>query len=64
MSEATLAIARLAQKFTITIRADGPVLPVGTLTTRPDHAPPFVLQPREATLDPSSGPVLGSHAGV
>jgi cytochrome P450 len=47
MSEATLAIARLVQKFTITIRGDKPVLPIGTLSTRPDHAPAFALQLRE-----------------
>src|SRR5262249_31225203 len=37
LSEATLAIARLVQKFSIAIRADRPVLPVGAITTRPDH---------------------------
>ena len=47
MSEAMLAIARLAQKFTIAIRGDKPVLPIGTLSTRPDHAPAFALQVRE-----------------
>src|SRR5262249_26301055 len=44
MSEATLAIALLVQKFTIAVEGDRPVLPVGTLTTRPDHAPAFVLR--------------------
>jgi cytochrome P450 len=51
MSEATLAIARLLQKFTIAMTGDRPVLPVGTLSTRPDHAPTFVLQAREAVSD-------------
>jgi cytochrome P450 len=46
MSEAILAIARLLQKFTIAMIGDRPVLPVGTLSTRPDHAPAFVLQAR------------------
>ena len=46
MSEATLAIALLVQKFTIAIEGDQPVLPVGTLTTRPDHAPAFILRAR------------------
>jgi cytochrome P450 len=50
MSEATLAIARLLQKFTIAMTSDRPVLPVGTLSTRPDHAPTFVLQAREAAF--------------
>jgi len=48
MSEATLAIARLLQKFAIAMTSDRPVLPVGTLSTRPDHAPAFVLQARGA----------------
>jgi cytochrome P450 len=48
MAEATLAIALLMQRFTIAIKGDRPVLPVGTLTTRPDHAPAFVLQVRDA----------------
>jgi cytochrome P450 len=51
MSEATLAIARLVQEFTIDIMGDRLVLPVGTLSTRPDHAPTFVLQSREAVSD-------------
>lgn len=46
MSEAILAIARLARQFTMTMLDERPVLPVATLTTRPDHAPQFVLQPR------------------
>jgi hypothetical protein len=46
MSEATLAIARLLQKFAVALPSDRPVLPVGTLSTRPDHAPRFVLQSR------------------
>jgi cytochrome P450 len=44
MSEATLAIARIAQQFTMRMVDDRPVLPVATLTTRPDYAPKFVLQ--------------------
>jgi cytochrome P450 len=46
MSEATLAIARLAQQFTMTLIDERPVLPVGTLSTRPDYAPRFVLRTR------------------
>jgi cytochrome P450 len=49
MFEATLAIALLMQKFTIAINGDQPILPVGTLTTRPDHAPAFVLRAAEST---------------
>ena len=47
MAEATLAIALLMQRFTIAIKRDRPVLPVGTITTRPDHAPAFILQVRD-----------------
>jgi cytochrome P450 len=47
LSEATLAIARLVQKFSIAIRAGRPILPVGAITTRPDHVAAFILQPRE-----------------
>ena len=46
ISEATLAIAGLVRKFTISMPGLRPVLPVGTLSTRPDHAPMFILQPR------------------
>jgi cytochrome P450 len=46
MSEATLAIARLMQKFSISLSVDRPILPVGAITTRPDHTPMFILQPR------------------
>jgi cytochrome P450 len=46
LSEAILAMARLLQQFTIAMTSDRPVLPVGTLSTRPDHAPTFVLQAR------------------
>jgi cytochrome P450 len=44
MSEAILAIARIAQQFTIRMVDDRPILPVATLTTRPDYAPRFALQ--------------------
>jgi cytochrome P450 len=48
MSESILVMARLLRTFTIAMTSDRPVLPVGTLSTRPDHAPTFVLQAREA----------------
>ena len=51
MSEATLAAARLVQRFAIAIRGDQPVLPVGTLSTRPDHAPAFALKVRETIVN-------------
>jgi cytochrome P450 len=51
MAEATLAIALLMQRFTIAIKGDRLVLPVGTLTTRPDHTPAFVLQIRDTGVN-------------
>jgi hypothetical protein len=44
MSEAVLAIARIAQQFKLNMVDERPILPVATLTTRPDYAPRFVLQ--------------------
>jgi len=46
MSEAILATARLIQQFDIEMTSTRPVLPVGTLSTRPDHSPTFVLRAR------------------
>lgn len=46
MSEAILATASLVRRFTIELAGKRPVLPVGTLSTRPDHSPPFVLTRR------------------
>ena len=47
ISEATLAIAGIVRRFTIAMPGERPVLPVGTLSTRPDHSPMFILQPRQ-----------------
>jgi cytochrome P450 len=46
MSEAVLATARLVRQFTFEMTSQHPVLPVGTLSTRPDHSPGFVLRRR------------------
>ena len=48
MSEAVLATARLIQQFDIEMTSTRPVLPVGTLSTRPDHSPTFALRARTA----------------
>jgi cytochrome P450 len=48
MSEAILATARLIQQFDIEMTSTRPVLPVGTLSTRPDHSPTFALRARTA----------------
>jgi cytochrome P450 len=44
LAEATLAIARLAQQFSMTMVDEQPLLPVATLTTRPNYAPKFILR--------------------
>ena len=46
MSEAVLATARLFRQFTVEMTSTRPVLPVGTLSTRPDHSPRFLLRSR------------------
>jgi cytochrome P450 len=46
MSEAVLATARLVRQFSLRMTSTRPVLPVGTLSTRPDHSPRFVLRAR------------------
>ena len=46
MSEAVLATARLLRQFKIEMTSTRAVLPVGRLSTRPDHAPTFVLRSR------------------
>lgn len=49
LSEAILAIARVLAQFTLEMRPGRPVLPVGRLSTRPDHSPSFVLRARAAS---------------
>lgn len=46
LTEATLVIAKLVQTFRLALASDRSVLPVATLLTHPDHAPPFRLTPR------------------
>lgn len=46
LAEATLVLAQLARSFRIQRDSDEPVLPVAVVTTQPDHAPWFRLQPR------------------
>ena len=46
LTEATLVLARLVQAFRITVERTPPVLPVGVITTQPDHSPLFTLNPR------------------
>jgi cytochrome P450 len=55
MSEAVLATARLVRQFSIDLTSTRPVLPVGTLSTRPDHSPAFVLRARAALHSDAGG---------
>jgi len=46
LAEATLVLATLIQRFEVTLADDRPVLPVGVVTTQPDHPAPFRLRAR------------------
>jgi unspecific monooxygenase len=46
LTEATLVLAMLTQRFEIALADDRPVLPVAVITTQPDHPAPFWLRPR------------------
>jgi unspecific monooxygenase len=46
LTEATLVLAELMRSFRIELMTTRPVLPVAVVTTQPDHAPQFHLQPR------------------
>lgn len=44
--EATLALARIVQSFKVEIISERPVIPVGIVTTQPDHSPVFRITRR------------------
>ena len=44
--EATLALARLIGAFRIELRDKSPVIPIGVVTTQPDHSPMFSIAQR------------------
>jgi unspecific monooxygenase len=46
LTEATLVLAELMRSFRIELVTSRPVLPVAIVTTQPDHAPLFRVQPR------------------
>jgi len=46
LTEATLVLAAMIKAFAIERADDNPVLPVGIVTTQPDHPPLFRLRPR------------------
>ena len=48
LSEAVVILARLVAAFRFARADDRPVLPMGVITTQPDHAPAFLLKARGA----------------
>jgi cytochrome P450 len=47
LAEATLVLSRLLKNFRIELVSSKPVMPIGVVTTQPDHQPPFKLHARE-----------------
>jgi unspecific monooxygenase len=43
---ATLALAKLIARFRFSLLDNRPVIPVGVITTQPDHSPMFAITPR------------------
>lgn len=43
---ATLALARVIASFRIALLDAAPVIPLGVITTQPDHSPMFAITPR------------------
>jgi len=46
LAEASIVLATLIQRFEVALADDTPVLPVGVVTTQPDHPAPFRLRVR------------------
>ncbi len=46
LTEATIVLAATIKRFDLTMESTRPVLPVGVVTTQPDHAPAFRLRLR------------------
>ena len=46
LTEATLVLSAVIGRFSVALDSDRPVLPVGIVTTQPDHAPAFRLSQR------------------
>jgi cytochrome P450 len=44
--EATLALAKLIGAFRVSLPDKTPVMPIGVVTTQPDHSPMFLISPR------------------
>ena len=46
LTEATIVLAAFIKRFVLSLESTRPVLPVGIVTTQPDHRPDFRLRPR------------------
>ena len=46
LAESVLALARLIGEFRVELVDTGPIIPVGVVTTQPDHSPMFRITPR------------------
>ena len=46
LAEAAVVLAKMVQRFEISLADDEPVLPITVITTQPDHPAPFQLRPR------------------
>ncbi len=46
LAEAVLVLAKMVQRFEISLADDEPVLPITVITTQPDHPAPFRLRAR------------------
>jgi len=55
LAEATLVLSRLLRNFRIELVSRKPVMPIGVVTTQPDHQPPFTLHAREDAGKASAG---------
>jgi cytochrome P450 len=55
LTEATLALAKIIGAFRVTLLDQKPVMPVGVVTTQPDHSPMFQIECRRHHTEPSLG---------
>ena len=46
LTEATIVLSAIVKRFDLSLESTRPVLPVGAITTKPDHAPAFRLRLR------------------
>jgi cytochrome P450 len=49
MLESTYIIAKLLRNFELALTSTRPILPIATITTRPNHSPYFHIRPRKGT---------------